>query len=396
MSTTAEALAHGWALHQADNLAGAEQVYRQTLQTDPGDATAWCYLGMACHDQDRLDEAVAAYRKAIQIRPNFPVAFNNLGNTLRLLRRLDESIASFDHALRLKPDYVNAHKNKGTALVWEGHLEEALASYRRALDCAADDAETHKNLGVILLLLGNFQDGWDEYRWRWKTDETSLPNFSQPLWDGSSLDGRTILLSAEQGLGDTVHFVRYAAALKEKYDCRVVVACQKALLPLLGSCPGIDTLIGQKDDPPPFDVFAPLLDVPDILRHDLDSFPTDTPYLFADSALIEQWRQELDAYSGFKIGIAWQGNPKHHADRMRSMPLAEFTTLGKLKGIQLFSLQKGNGVDQLQSLASRLDVVHLGDRLDESTGSFMDTAAVLKNLDLLSPPIRPSPMLPVH
>jgi FkbM family methyltransferase len=107
------------------------------------------------------------------------------------------------------------------------------------------------------------------------------------------------------------------------------------------------------------------------------------PYLSADAALVDQWGRALDAYGGFKIGIAWQGNPKHHADRMRSMPLTEFAPLGKLKGIQLFSLQKGDGVEQLASLAGRLEVVHLGDRLDESTGAFMDTAAVLKNLDLL-------------
>jgi FkbM family methyltransferase len=383
MTTTAEALAHGWTLHQAGDLVGAEQVYRETLETDPGNATAWCYLGTTCYDQDRLEEAVAAYRKAIQILPNFPVALNNLGNTLRLLGRIEDSIASFDHALRLKPDYVNAHKNKGTALIWEGYIEEALASYQRALDHDPDDAETHKNLGVVLLLLGRFQDGWNEYRWRWKTDDISLPNYSQPRWDGSSLDERTILLSVEQGLGDTVQFIRYAAVLKEKYDCQVIVACQKVLLPLFKSCQGIDLLTTQDDDPPTFDVFAPLLDLPELLGHDLDSFPTDTPYLFADPVLVEQWGQALDAYGGFKVGIAWQGNSKNPSDRMRSIPIAEFAPLGKLKGIQFFNLQKGVGVEQLNSLAAHLDVVQLGDCLDESNGAFMDTAAILKNLDLL-------------
>lgn len=383
MTTTADALAHGWKLHQAGDLASAENIYRQVLQTDANDANAWCYFGMACHDQDRLDEAVAAYRKAIQISPNFPVAFNNLGNTLRLQRRLDESIASFDHALRLKPDYVNAHKNKGTALVWEGHLDEALASYRRALDSAPDDAETRKNLGVILLLQGNFEEGWREYGWRWKTDQTTLPDYSQPLWDGSPLDGQTILLTAEQGLGDTVHFIRYAEVLKKKYDCRVIAVCQRVLLPLLGSCPGIDVLVAQDEEPPQFDVFAPLLDVPGILGDDMATFPTKAPYLAADPELTEKWNGELSAYRGLKIGVAWQGNPKHHADRMRSVPLVEMAPLGKLRGIQLFSLQKGPGVDQLDAARGRLDIVHLGDRLDEDSGAFMDTAAVLKSLDLL-------------
>jgi FkbM family methyltransferase len=383
MTSTAEALSQGWQLHQSGDLTGAERVYRGVLEADPNDANAWCYLGMACHDQDRLEEAVAAYRRAIRIQPHFPVAFNNLGNTLRMQRKLAESIASFDHALRLQPDYVNAHKNKGTALVWEGHLDEALACYQRAMDLAPDDAETHKNVGVIFLLLGRFEEGWSEYEWRWKTDETSLPRYQQPLWDGSSLDGKTILLAAEQGLGDTVHFIRYAAALKQRYDCRVVAACPRSTLPLLASCPGIDTLIAQEETPPPCDVFAPLLNVPGILRDTPDTFPVQVPYLSADPALEQHWKQYLEPYGGYRIGIAWQGNPKHQADRMRSIPLAEFAALGKLKGIQLFSLQKGPGVEQLERLAGRVDIVPLGDRLDETSGAFMDTAAVLKNLDLL-------------
>lgn len=383
MTTTAEALAHGWRLHQAGQWSAAEQVYRQVLQANPADANAWCYLGIACHDQDRLDEAVAAYRRAIQLQPNFPIVFNNLGNTLRLQRKLADAVACFDQALQLKPDYVNAHKNKGTALVWEGRLDEALACYGRALEFAPDDADTHKNRGVILLLLGRFDEGWPEYAWRWKTDEVSRPKYPQPLWDGSPLDGKTILLTAEQGLGDTVHFIRYAALLKQKYDCRVIAACPKALLPLLQTCPGIDALVAQEETPPPFDVYCALLDVPGILRDHPGTFPCRIPYLSAAPELVRQWHDYLAAYGGYKIGLAWQGNPKHQADRMRSMPLAEFGPLGKLKGIQFFSLQKGAGVEQLDTLAGTLDLVPLGTQLDESAGAFMDTAAVLCNLDLL-------------
>ncbi len=383
MTTTAEALAHGWQLHQADQWAAAEQIYRQVLQANPTDANAWCYLGIACHDQDRLDEAVAAYRRAIQLQPHFPIAFNNLGNTLRLQRKLADAVACFDQALRLKPDYVNAHKNKGTALVWEGRLEEALACYGQALEFAPDDADTHKNRGVILLLLGRFDEGWTEYAWRWQTDEVSRPKYPQPLWDGSPLDGKTILLTAEQGLGDTVHFIRYAAVLRQKYDCRVIAACPKPLLRLLQTCPGIDALVAQDDAPPAFDVYCALLDIPGLLRDHPDTFPCQIPYLRADPELIRHWHDYLQAYGGYKIGLAWQGNPKHQADRMRSMPLTEFAPLGKLKGFQLFSLQKGAGVEQLDNLAGTLDVVPLGAGLDESTGAFMDTAAVLCNLDLL-------------
>jgi FkbM family methyltransferase len=383
MTSTSEVLTRGWALHQAGDLAGAEKLYRQALQADATDANAWCYLGMACHDQDRLEEAAAAYRHAIQLRPNFPVAFNNLGNTLRLQRRLQESLASFDRALQLKPDYVNAHKNKGTALVWEGHLDEALVCYQKALEYDPHDAETHKNLGVIWLLQGRFADGWREYEWRWKTSEVRLPACPQPLWDGTSLDGRSILLVAEQGLGDAVHFVRYAARLKERYRCRVIVACPKPLLPLLASCPGIDELVAQGDPPPASDVFAPLLNVPGILGDTAETFPASIPYLFADPQRVAEWKNTLAAYAGYRVGIAWQGNPQHQADRMRSVPLSATLPLGQLAGVQLFSLQKGPGVEQLEELGGRLNVVHLGDRLDATGGAFLDTAAVLQHLDLL-------------
>lgn len=383
MTSQADLLTQGWAVHQGGDRATAEQMYRQVIAAEPNNANAWCYLGIVLHDQDRFEQAVAAYRKAIQLQPQFPIAFNNLGNTLRQLKRLDEAVACFDHALKLKPDYVNAHKNKGTALVWEGCLDEAVACYKKALELDPDDAECHKNLGVIWLLQGDFDRGWREYEWRWKTDDASLPQLSEPLWDGSALDGRTILLTPEQGFGDTIHFIRYAEVLKRQFDCRVIVQCQRALLPLLSTCAGIDKLVAQGDPIEPFDVFSPLINIPGILGHTTSTFPAEVPYLHADPNLVEQWRGELDQMRGVRVGIVWQGNQQYHADCMRSMPLAEFGPLGKLDGIQLISLQRGFGVEQLDALAGRLDVIHLGDRVDESTGAFMDTAAVLKSLDLV-------------
>lgn len=386
MTTAAESLQQGWQQHQAGNVAAAEEIYRHVLQADPNNANAWCYLGIACHDRDRLDEAVAAYRRAIQLQPRFPIAYNNLGNTLRMQRRLTEALTCFDEALRQQPGYVNAYKNKGTALVWEGRLDEAFRCYQQALQLLPEDAETHKNLGVILLLKGQFAEGWREYQWRWQTRDLTPPEFDQPAWDGSSLDGKTILLVAEQGLGDTVHFIRYAGVLKQRYDCRVVASCHRPLLALLARCSGIDQLIASDETPPQFDVYCPLLDVPGILGEDLRSQPGEIPYLAADPERIEDWRRRLSVYGGLKIGVAWQGNPKYPADRMRSFPLSAFEPLGRLHGIQLFSLQKGAGVEQLDTLCGRLDIVPLGEQLDEKTGAFVETAAVLKNLDLVISP----------
>src|SRR5439155_6363588 len=150
---------------------------------------------------------------------------------------------------------------------------------------------------------------------RWKTD-LSLPQLDRPLWDGSSLDGKTILLMPEQGLGDTIQFIRYAAWLKENYDCRTIFHCPPKLRQLLETCAGIDEYADQRVAPPPSDFFAPLLHVPSVLLHTLADFPCKVPYPSADEGLTKRWRERLAEYRGRRIGIAWRGSPIFHADRM--------------------------------------------------------------------------------
>ena len=383
MATTDETLAHGWQLHQQGQLLEAEQAYRQVLAVLPESAFAWCYLGMALHDQERFADAVFAYQQALTLHPQLAVAYQNLGKTLGRLRRLPEAIACFDQAIRLAPDYLNAYKNKARAHFFQGELPAAEAAHRQALALAPDDAETHMNLGMLRLSLGDAASGWSEYQWRWKTKDGALPVLPQPLWDGSSLAGQSILLTPEQGLGDSIQFIRYAAVLKQHYDCRVLFHCPPALASLLAQCRGVDQLVVTTSPPPRTDWFAPLLHVPACLGHSPAAFPSLGPYLAADESLVRTWRERLAAYRGRKIGIAWRGSPKHPADRMRSISLAEFAPLAQVPGVQLFSLQKGAGTDELPAQAARLNAVDLGSQLDETTGAFVETAAVLQNLDLL-------------
>jgi hypothetical protein len=232
------------------------------------------------------------------------------------------------------------------------------------------------------LLTGDFERGWAEYQWRWKAEQCQWRDFSQPLWDGRPLEGRTILLHAEQGLGDTIQFVRYAALVKQRGG-GVVVECPTPLLSLLASCERIDRLMGRGDELPAFDLQAPLLSLPGIFHTSLDTIPADGPYLFADPGLVGRWRQELGGIAGFKIGIAWQGNPKNPDDRNRSIPLSDFEPLAGCSAVRLLSLQKEAGTEQLQKVAGRFPVIDLGSRLDEAAGAFMDTAAVMMNLDLV-------------
>jgi hypothetical protein len=159
--------------------------------------------------------------------------------------------------------------------------------------------------------------------------------------------------------------------------------CPKALVRVLASCPGIDRLLPMGSALPEFDVRAPLLSLPRLFGTTLATVPATIPYLFADEQLVEHWGRELKSVQAFKIGIAWQGNPKHREDRLRSIPLSQFASLAQLEGVMLYSLQKGAGSEQLHPLAKQFSLIDLGRKLDETSGPFMDTAGVMKNLDLV-------------
>jgi tetratricopeptide (TPR) repeat protein len=370
-------------LRELGHFAEAVACCRRAVQLEPDLAEAHYNLGLALADQGERDEAATCLRGALRLKPDHAGAYMTLGKVFLEQGQLDDAWASYQHAARLAPNDPAGLYSLGIVLFEQGRYDEALASYQRALQLKPDCPLTHGNRSLAWLLLGRFEEGWPEYEWRWPgLLLSSRPVFSQPQWDGSPLDGRTILLYTEQGLGDTLHFIRYAPLVKQRGGT-VVLACLKALHPLLANGPGIDRLIAPFEALPPFDVHAPLLSLPRIFGTTLATIPANVPYLFADPHLVEQWRRELDTFPGFKIGIAWQGSPKNPGDRKRSIPLAQFEPLAHVPGIQLFSLQKGLGREQLRPLADRWGMIDLTDRLDETTGAFMDTAAVMKSLDLV-------------
>ena len=263
---------------------------------------------------------------------------------------------------------MEAQNNLGSVLMEQGRLEESLACFEQVLCQNAGHVEAHFNRAILWLLQGDWAQGWPEYEWRWQAKPTALSTHKQPRWDGSRLEGRKLLLVAEQGLGDTLQFIRYAPLLKER-GATIIVYCQKAFLRLLKTMPGIDALVPEGCALPPFDVYAPLMSLPGILQTTPDTVPANVPYLSADAELCEQWRRELSLIGGFKIGIAWQGNTTYKRDKCRSIPYSHFEPLGRLPGVRLLSLQKGHG--------------DLGSRIDEAAGPFMDTSAIMKNLDLV-------------
>ena len=439
MSTTPDALATAIQHHQAGRLQAAEQIYRQILAAEPARADAWHLFGLLAHQVgkqdlaieyigyairldpgvaayhsnlgvayraiDKLDEAAACWRRALELSPDFVDALNNLGNVLRERDQPDEAVACYRRALALNPDSPVTHYNFGMALSDQdlladavasyrralalrpeypdplnnqGELHEAAACYRRALELKPDFAACRLNLGVLRLLRGDFARGWPEYESRWPAGKVAARNFRQPLWDGRPLEGKTILLHAEQGFGDTIQFIRYAPLVKQR-GARVIVECQKPLVRLLTPWPQIEQLVPQAEPLPAFDVHAPLLGLPGIFQTSLEKIPAGAAYLFAAPDLIERRREELSALGGFKIGIVWHGNPQQENNRARSIPLRCFEALAGLPGVRLVSLQKGPGAEQLQDAAGRFPIHEAGSRLHD----FMDTAAVIMNLDLV-------------
>jgi len=373
----------GNALQSQGQLDEAIAAYRRAIFLRPNSPDVHSNLGGALNAKGQHDEAIAAERHAIALNPKYPLAHFNLGNALKDKGQLDEAIVAYRRAVTLEPNYPEAHFNIGTAQSEKGKLEQAIAAYRRAIAVKPDYAEAHWNLSLALLAQGEFKEGFAEHEWRWQCKD--LPrrrNFPRPQWDGSPLDGRTILLHSEQGLGDTIQFIRYVP-LVAAHAAKVIVGSVPELHRLLQGMPGISHLLAAGETIPPFDLHCPLMSLPGVLGTTVETIPRKVPYLQADAQRIAWWHSELAAdRNRFKVGLAWAGNPTHTNDRNRSISLAALTPLAQGRGGQgtrFYSLQKGEAARQAQ-------VAPLGRNLIDRTQElkdFADTAALIANLDLV-------------
>jgi len=356
--------------------------YQKALELLPNFAGALNNLGMALAKKGALQEAEDCYRRALEQQPGLAEACLNLGAVLEEMERPDEAIAAYRRALKLNPSYADAHFNLGNVFREQGRLDEALACFRLAAEFNPDYVEAHHNQSQLLLLKGDFDRGWKEYEWRWRHNRVAPFHFTKPKWDGQGLAEKTIFIHAEQGLGDTIQFVRFVSILKGM-GSTVIFGCQKQLYKLLRGFHDIDFLITEGDDIPPFDFHESLLSLPRILQTSLDSIPATVPYLFADESLVNQWREKLAGIAGFRVGINWQGRGGLRDSRKRDIPLDMFAALASLSGVQLISLQKGSGREPLLTANFRTPIIDFGEQLDDANGAFMDSAAIMMNLDLV-------------
>ncbi len=361
--------------HQGE-LPSAIACFQQALSATSNYVPALINLGVAMQAKCQPEEAKCLYQQSIDLEPENPNGHHYLGTLCLELHKLAEAISHFERAIFLQPDYVESWNNLGSALEGVGDIQRAISSYNQALTFDKNCAKAHFNLGIALLLTGDLQRGFAEYEWRWKTDQAKKiqwVHFEQPIWDGSDLNGKTILLRCEQGLGDAIQFVRYAPIVQQKGG-KVVVSCYQELKRLFKAIPGIEKVAVTVDELPDFQLQAPLMSLPYILGTDLDSIPANIPYLSPPSG----WSFSLDSNDNLKIGIVWAGSSEHLKDFMRSTYLSYFLKLLDIPGASFYNIQKQLSAGD-RTLLNQIPIADLSDNLND----FADTAAVISQLDLV-------------
>jgi predicted O-linked N-acetylglucosamine transferase (SPINDLY family)/ADP-heptose:LPS heptosyltransferase len=368
----------GIMLQTQGRLEEAETCYRRAIELNDRLAEAISNLGAVLVARGHLDDAITWYGRAIDADPQLASAHNNLGAALARLDRHKEAEVAHRRAIALKPDFPDGHYNLGVALQDLGKFEEALASYQKAAELRPDLVDARWNRAYVLLMLGRYAEGWHEHEWRWRRKEQPPRSYPQPLWRGEPLEGRTILLHAEQGMGDTVQFMRYVPLVAARGG-RVLLQVPAPLLRLaqasLGHCAQV---LSDGEVPPTFDLHCPLLSLPLAFGTTLETIPADSPYLAIDEATAARWRERLGKAPGLKVGLVWAGSPQHKNDRNRSIALERLAPLFGAAGVRWFSLQVGERKAEL----ARLPAGTIAD-LSEQLTDFAETAAAIAGLDLV-------------
>ncbi len=397
------------ALKGAGRLEEAAQCLRQILRDAPDSGDVYLELADILRNMKDPDAAETHYRKALDLGANAPATLDKLAGVLIGAGREEEAETCFRQALDINPAHVPSLNNLGLLLVDRGCTKEAVDlhwraaailpksadlwynlgnalkarnasaeardAYARAIDVNPDFAEAHLHTGFTWLLEGDFARGWPECEWRWRARGFPTPENQGPLWDGSPLDGAVILLTAEQGLGDTIQFARYASLVAERGG-RVTLQVPPSLTRILRSVPGVDRVIATGDPTGAYRCHAPLMSLPHIFGTTGETIPAPASYLTPDAALCRTWAKRLGAGPRLKVGIVWRGFALHRNDRNRSCPLGAFLPLIDVPGVRLFSLQKDTA-DDAPPLPGGIE------DLSGELGDFADTAAAMSHMDLV-------------
>jgi Tfp pilus assembly protein PilF len=351
------------------------------MKANPSSAEAKTNYGFILQKLDRHEEALSYCDRAIAVRPDHLSAHLNRGTSLHHLNRSAEALASFDRALALDPRNIKALYNRANILHELQRFDECIAAFSATIAYAPDYADAHWNEGLTRLLLGDFEQGWKKYEWRWNTESQRhlRRDFTQPLWLGAEpIAGKTILVHAEQGFGDTLQLVRYLPLLAAK-GADVVLEVQPTLFPLLSPMEDVSRVMSRGEPLPHFDVHCPIMSLPLAFNTSLETIPSKLPYLDAKIRL-EKWTGRLQPKGAMRIAFAWAGSATHKQDRLRSIPISKLQPLlEQTNSIQWISVQRDLREGDREHLAQRPHIQQVGYQLED----FADTAAVLSSADLV-------------
>lgn len=365
------------ALQRCGQFEGAAEVYEMALALGP-DAGLHNNLGVALKKLGRLVEAQEHLQRALSLDPEHLDARSNLGNVLKLAGDPAAAIDQYRRILERRPNHAPTYSNVGNACQALGNLDAAGEMYETALALDPELAEAHWNRALLWLQQGQFERGWKEYGWGVATGDRPQRSMPCPRWDGSALQGRRILIYAEQGFGDSVQFVRLFPVLR-KQGAYVVFECPKPLLNLIRDSGLADEVIASGEPLPEADTFASLLDLPALLNLTLDTLPARQSYLTVDLTRRQRWQDALRDDCNLRVGLCWAGGPAYLANAQRSFDLADLAPLGAVPGVRFFNLQRGAAAEQAAAPPAGLHLEPLETEWDE----FADMAAAMANLDLV-------------
>lgn len=405
----------GWTCHQIGKPNEAELRMRKVVGARADSAEAHFGLGVVLASVKRYEEAIASYEHALELEPDHKHCMTNLGICRLQLGGLAAAETWFRRTVACHPENSVAWMNLGTTL-WRQDRQEAFAAFERAQELEAAGGENSDlfsnygnalqnsdrvqealelferelprrphlvaqgNFSMALLAAGRLAEGWNHYEFRWLQD-LLLPlraNFEQPVWSGQDLEGRSILLRAEQGIGDVIQFIRYAPKLKA-LGAYVMLQNRPGMDEIACAFDGVDRVLVENEPLPKFDYYIYIMSLPRVFGTDIDSVPAEVPYLRVDPVRGERWAKRLSEGSGLKVGVVWAGRPTHVRDAYRSVPLQSLLPLRDVEDVQLYSLQKGAGAAQLQALGADAKIVDLEEELTD----FAETAAAINVLDLV-------------
>lgn len=370
----------GIALEALQRYEEALASYERASALNPADTNVMHNRAAALLTLRRHVQALPLFQQLIAVEPTNADNWTGHGAALSSLLRLEDAITSFDKALALDPNAVRALIARGTVRAALGQTAEALDDYRRALAREPDNAQAHANLAFALLADGNLAEGFAEYEWRRKDGPIHLASrqFDKPEWQDENLAGKTLLLHAEQGLGDVLQFARFVPLLAAR-GAHVVLEVPAALEALMHTLPGGGTIVRAGTPLPPHDLHAPLMSLGHKLNLTLETIPADVPYLQAPPDRRTKWQSHIAAQHTPRVGLCWSGNAEHRNDRARSVPFVEFAKITDTPGITFVSLQRDLRDSDKAAFEACPDVVNLM----PDVADMADTAALIDALDLV-------------